>query len=153
MQRQASLDDLLMHGENEPLLQRAGGDQSAEDAPEKLPEVSLGMISYTIQCSISCMLGYIFEYFQDVLNVVFIANMATSENRQLVDMQIAAIVLSSTVTNLFGFAVLKGLNDAILSLVPQTQGQDKNRLSWLYYAQGKVVMIIAAVPVVVLLAL
>ena len=47
---------------------------------QEAPDLSMEMVSQTILCSVSSIIGCIFEYFQAFLNIIFIANNIVTVN-------------------------------------------------------------------------
>lgn len=95
-----------------------------------------------------------FEYIQNALNLVFIANITgNSYGIEGDGTSLAVVILSSAFNEVFAKAIYRGLNNSIDCLVSQAQGHQKQTLCWLYYTQAKYANFVATVPIIVLLIL
>jgi hypothetical protein len=104
--------------------------------------------------SISAAIGYLFEYIQNALNLVFIANISGKAHGLRDDgTSLAVVILSSALSEVFAKAIYRGLNSSVDCLVPQAQGHHKQHLCWLFYTQAKYANFMATVPIIILIIL
>lgn len=82
------------------------------------------MITDSISNSVSAIIGYLFTYLQDILNVVFISNFDYTD--------LASLQLAQTVINMVALGVYKGLNNGIETFVSQSYGAGKQRQCGIY---------------------
>ena len=82
----------------------------------------------------------------EVINVSFIGHLGDPS-------LVAGVGLGNMYINALGFAVMIGLNTTIVTLVSQTLGQGNMRLCGIYLNRGRIVCLLACIPVIILMLL
>lgn len=140
--------------DTEPLLERQ---RDAVLAPRFVevdaPKLGGRSKSLVLPATISAIIGFMFEYFQNAINLVFVVNVSGSAYGLIGGgLSLEALLLSQTINELFGRAIYRGLNCAIDGLTAHAQGSGQRNLCWLYYTQGKYINVLASIPIIVQVA-
>lgn len=112
--------------------------------------------------TISGSVGYILDYSQDFINMLFItfAYSVSKADQKGGSKQagnpgdyseLSAILLSSIIQNYFFLSLVRGANNGLLSLIAHRHGRDQNYLNYLYYRNGQMLALLLMKVVILIL--
>lgn len=99
---------------------------------------------HIIELAIPAILCNIFIFIQEIVNLAFIGHLNDPR-------MIAAIGLGNSCINMFGMAILLGMNGSLNTLLSQAAGAKQYQLCLVYVRRARLVLVICFVPISIIL--
>lgn len=104
--------------------------------------MSLNMFFEIISIALPSIVANLSWVLVEVINIMFVGHLGEPE-------LVAGVGIGNVFINIFGWVILFGLNQTLVTLVSQSYGQGNLQLCGIYLNRGRVITMFAAVPITI----